>query len=383
MAVLNVLLGAGFSFNAGLPLVAKLSELISADYTDRIIRWSSGEWKWAAGKSDDVLQSGRLGGDHIVLSCMMNKVIQSYTQHYGNISNYEVFFDLVENAKESWFEEVRNLAVIHYRNSTNVPSDSVIDRLQTMNKWNVLEVLNYLIADALALSQPIADIQTFYGPFLKHLQAYDEVYIHTLNHDVLAEALLTTYGLSFSDGFTKSQSELISAETDDPIPTYQGKFDQKISILKLHGSIDLIQYRVGHEQGALVTPTGRLIYFKPESYADKHFPIRIDPATDEVLQQLPSEVVPKFITGLTKPRKIAIDYMYSDLFKRFRQNITKKGAEMLIIGYSYGDAHVNDIIQDAEITTRIRNVNPTWRYPFKKYKNATDFNYLDDEGVFK
>jgi len=64
MATLNVLLGAGFSANAGLLLVGRLYELLSTDYKNRIIRLSSSEWKWAEGKAEGELFSGRLSGEH-------------------------------------------------------------------------------------------------------------------------------------------------------------------------------------------------------------------------------------------------------------------------------------------------------------------------------
>lgn len=382
MAALNVILGAGFSFNAGLPLVGRLSEMLRTDYRDRLIRWSSSEWKWAEGKKEDELFSGRQGGEHIAYSYMMNQVVQSYTSHYGPITNYEVFFDLIEHAREEWFHELREVASRNYQNDTKQASQSVIDRLSAINKWNILELLNYLIADSLVITKSIDDIVTKYSPFLAYIKQYEEINIHTLNHDLLLESLFDVLGVRFSDGFSRIGSELKSGETGDPIPIYQSNFEEKITVSKLHGSIDLIQYRVGEEHGSVVTPTGKLIYFKPESFQDKHWQQRIDPSTGDVLQKLPGEVVPKFITGLTKPRKIAVDYMYSDLFRRFQTNITKENSELLIIGYSYGDAHVNDIIQSTSITTPIINVNPTWKFPFKKYTTVTEYNYMEDEGLF-
>src|SRR5690606_4714869 len=151
--------------------------------------------------------------------------------------------------------------------------------LSHMNKWNVLELLNYLIADSLALYHSLDDVLFDYLSFFEFIEQYDAVNIHTLNHDLLVEKLLSLLATTFSDGFSKVNSELKSGETNELIPTYQGKFDEKISVLKLHGSIDLIQYRVGEEHGSVVTPTGRLIYFKPETFADKHWQVRVNPST--------------------------------------------------------------------------------------------------------
>jgi hypothetical protein len=383
MATLNIILGAGFSVNAGLPLVGRLSEMIRVDYRNRIIRWSSSEWKWAEGKDENEVFSGRLGGDHIAYSYMMNQVIKSYTDTYGPISNYEVFFDLIEIAREGWFHELRDMAIETYKRENRRPSQSVIDRLAYMSKWNVLELLNYLIADSLVLYDSLDDVLFAYLPFLELIEQYDAVNIHTLNHDLLAEKLLSLRGILFSDGFSKVNSELKSGESEELIPTYQGSFNEKVFVLKLHGSIDLIQYRVGEEHGSVVTPTGRLIYFKPETFADKHWQVRVNPSNGDILQKLPCEVVPKFITGLSKPRKIAVDYMYSDLFKRFQTNICKENSELLVIGYSYGDAHINNIIQTASHATPIINVNPSWKFPFKKYSAVRDYNYMEDKGLFE
>src|SRR5687768_15131075 len=129
MKTLNIILGAGFSANAGLPLVGKLSSKIETDYKNKLIRWSSSEWKWAEGKEEGEIFSGRLGGEYISYEYMMNEIIRDYVSRYGPINNYEVFYDLLESAREEWFHELREKAIETYKTDNLKTSESVLNRL--------------------------------------------------------------------------------------------------------------------------------------------------------------------------------------------------------------------------------------------------------------
>jgi hypothetical protein len=57
MAQLNVLLGAGFSKSASLPLVGDFNPYFNRDITDKILVHSSGEWFWKDHASDVAISS--------------------------------------------------------------------------------------------------------------------------------------------------------------------------------------------------------------------------------------------------------------------------------------------------------------------------------------
>lgn len=376
MATLDVILGAGFSFDAKLPLVKTLSTKFQQDYNGKLLKIGSSEWYWIDQKNEQQVFQGRLNSDHVAYAYFMNEVVRAYNSAVGQIDNYELFYDYLENQVDEWYKIVSEMAVHRYQTEVTDQSQSVINRIRVLNQFSMMEIINYLIADSLQLRILDESLATPYIGFINHLKKYDKVNIHTLNHDLLIEKLCHLNDLPASDGFIKENSELISGETDEQIPTFLNSFPKdKISLIKLHGSINIIRYRVGDEKGAMVYPTGRIIYYKPETYGDKHRPIRVNPDTMEHLQLLPDGIVPQFITGVNKPNKIEKDYMYKELFKTFENNLAT-ATDCLLIGYGYFDDHVNEIIRKLPKNCNVTNVNPTTKFPYHHDGEVHNFDFL-------
>jgi hypothetical protein len=229
-------------------------------------------------------------------------------------------------------------------------------------------LINHLIADLLFWRKKHEEFVDRYKKFLSFIAAEKKVTITTLNHDLLIEFLLeSVLGQSYSDGFTKDQKVLFSSD-GKPLNVFQDVFKESISLIKLHGSIDTYKYVCYDEKPhtSTVVATGDYFYFKTLNYYEKQHPERFDSTSGKKVQSFHFEITPQFITGTNKPPLINSDKMYSVLYNKLCSDILSS-ENLLLIGYSYGDQHVNDQIKKAISNgnlKKITNVNPGLQFPY-------------------
>ena len=379
---LVVILGAGFSRPVGLPLAHEIKERFDRDQRKKLLCFGSGEWMWADDKGEVDLNNGRLNFDWLPYSYLLNELVKTYKGNMGSFVNYEHFYQWINNkatdkaikvkvynaAKDSLLEDFPNIAefepeyegevhpiLFRFKNDTDLSS--------------LLGIVNYLIADLLGFTESQFNTSlTEYGPFLNYLKKFDSVDVFTLNHDLLLENLLKYFGLEYSRGFTKENSEIRYQDEDTPIAVFKNAFDKPIKLHKLHGSIDYYRFE-NYVQGQkpYLESTGEYNYFTTNNYREKHFAIRVNPKTGEVLQDSNFNIVPKFITGTDKSKIIENDLMYSELFKRFEESM-RNTSNVLISGYSFGDEHINSELKKCN-DINVLNQNPFVEYPFKSETN--------------
>lgn len=375
---LVVILGAGFSRPVGLPLANEIKERFDRDQRKKLLCFGSGEWMWSDGKGEVDLNNGRLNFDWLPYSYLLNELVKTYKDIMGSFINYEHFYQWLNNiatdnaykekvysaAKDSLLEDFPNIAefepeyegeehpfLFRFKNDTDLSS--------------LLGIVNYLIADQLGFTESqFITALTEYGPFLNYLKNFNSVDIFTLNHDLLLENLLKYFGLEYCRGFTKENSEIRYQDKNTPIEVFKNAFDKPIRLHKLHGSIDY--YRFEHYvQGdkPFLEFTGNYNYFTTNDYREKHFAIRVNPETREILQDSNFNIVPKFITGTDKTKIIKNDLMYSVLFERLKNSIASAD-ELFISGYSFADEHINQELENRG-NLNIVNQNPGAKYPFE------------------
>ena len=228
------------------------------------------------------------------------------------------------------------------------------------------------------------EIEGIYKWFHLFFDGYESIDFFTLNHDLLLESLMAKIiDKSFSDGFSRNQ-KVLKSSGGEPLKLFQGEFPEPISILKLHGSIDIYRYVVAEQKGGIMTPTGEYLFFKTNDYYEKQRPERYDPETEEKVQTFHWEIDPQFITGTRKKDILNKPGIYKDLFNEFKKRIMEC-QKLIVFGYSFGDEHVNEIIQLAFRKSRrlrkVINVNPSKELPFDKMncivcnlKNSTELN---------
>lgn len=153
------------------------------------------------------------------------------------------------------------------------------------------------------------------------------VNVFTLNYDTLVEQAADAEGVVLLDGFVGTQSRVFRPESYEqdlyfPAETTEGRvhrFDRVLHLYKLHGSITWTA-----NQPTIDDPYGvKAAAFDP----DAAHPLLIYPTPAKYGETL----------GLP----------YSELFRRFASAVARPQSILFVIGYGFGDEHVNAIIRQA------------------------------------
>ena len=153
------------------------------------------------------------------------------------------------------------------------------------------------------------------------------VNVFTLNYDTLVEKAADAHGAVLLDGFVGTATRIFRPESYEqdlyfPAETTEGRvhrFDRVMHLYKLHGSITWVAdrltmenpYGVRNATSAPHTPSSCLIYPMPSKYGD------------------------------------TLGMPYSELFRRFAGAVARPQSVLFVIGYGFGDEHVNAIIHEA------------------------------------
>ena len=153
------------------------------------------------------------------------------------------------------------------------------------------------------------------------------VNIFTLNYDTLVEQASDATGVVLLDGFVGTQRRVFRPESYEqdlyfPAETTEGhvhRFDRVLHLYKLHGSITWSSHTPSMDdpygiRSSVFDPNGEqpvLIYPTPAKYGE------------------------------------TLGLPYSELFRRFASALVRPQSVLFVIGYGFGDEHVNSIIRQA------------------------------------
>ncbi|MFY7672231.1 SIR2 family protein [Tenacibaculum sp. MEBiC06402] len=385
---LTVILGAGFSANAGMPTASTIAERFNRDLKEKLLSASSSEWFWIDGKDKTFIHNGRLNYDYLAYSYVFNELVKSYVSDRGSFIYYEDFYQyIIDNFKNpDWVENLFEIAKKSLLNDkpffleekNKEYYESYLHAFNTKQFQKVSAILNYLIGDILTvIPKTDAELIEIYQGFVDHLFNFENIDIFTLNHDLLLERVLDLNKIRYSKGFNSQDSPI--SHNDLQVPYFNNTFNEKIRIHKLHGSLDFFQFRHYADAGKLfLQPTGEYDYYMTSSYSTKHNVIRINPGTKEILQDYNFDIVPKFITGTRKLDTIENDFLFKQLFQNF-QKIIDETENLFISGYSFSDEHLNEKLKAKEYN--YINQNPSKEYPYGgNGKNIKSLNELKNGG---
>lgn len=173
----------------------------------------------------------------------------------------------------------------------------------------------------------IATYRTLVRKLLTRPLNLKRVNIFTLNYDTLIEQASDATGVVLLDGFVGTQRRVFRPESYEqdlyfPAETTEGhvhRFDRVLHLYKLHGSITWASHTPSIDD-----PYGiRSSVFNP----DGEHPVLIYPTPAKYGETL----------GLP----------YSELFRRFASALVRPQSVLFVIGYGFGDEHVNSIIRQA------------------------------------
>lgn len=167
--------------------------------------------------------------------------------------------------------------------------------------------------------------QAFYRKLVYRDRTLPRPWIFTTNYDLLSETALDRLGMPYCNGFSGTIERRFNpttyryalAEQLDLTNRKWAAVDSFIYLCKLHGSINWIE-----EGGSL-------------------FPIREVPAAAATKG---SRVM---IYPTPMKQNASFGSPYSDLFREFQSRIVRDQSVLFVIGYSFSDEHVNNLIFQA------------------------------------
>ncbi len=187
--------------------------------------------------------------------------------------------------------------------------------------------------------------------FLKKLMSRDsqlsKINIFTLNYDLLLEKTAEELGINVNSGFMGFHNRVFNPSVfhmDIHINQSSGKktYGKGINLFKLHGSISW-------EFDSNKTPYGII-------------------ENQQNFEQIDFENIPEcIIYPVQSKKKYSLDIPYSEMFRQFIEFVNRPDSTLIIMGYSFLDEHVNDIITNAL-------ANPDFNLIVFSYQTINDSN---------
>ncbi|MBO4168846.1 SIR2 family protein [Cereibacter azotoformans] len=164
--------------------------------------------------------------------------------------------------------------------------------------------------------------QKFYQSLATRARGLAPPWIFTTNYDLFNERAMDRSGVSYSNGFSGTVERRFNpatyrfalAEQLDITSRRWAAVDGFVHFCKLHGSVNWIEESTG-------------LYPIRESHAP------LDPSKDRVMiYPTPSKQTASFGSP------------YSDMFREFQRQVIQDQSVLVVMGFSFGDEHVNNII---------------------------------------
>jgi len=167
--------------------------------------------------------------------------------------------------------------------------------------------------------------QSFYRKLAYRDRTLPRPWVFTTNYDLFSETAMDRLGMPYCNGFSGTVERRFNpttyryalAEQLDLTSRKWAAVDSFIYLCKLHGSINWVE-----EGGSL-------------------FPIR------EVTVDQAQGADRVMIYPTPMKQNASFGSPYSDLFREFQARVVKEQTVLIVVGYSFGDEHVNNIIFQA------------------------------------
>lgn len=201
------------------------------------------------------------------------------------------------------------------------------------------------LTDAGEASNPssIAPQVTFLAKLVGRDSNLGRAHLFTLNYDTLFEQALEVLGIQYFDGFTgraeaRFDPSVYGLDIYYPGDLAEGRvrrFDKFLHLYKLHGSIHWFEQ--GSEMRARHPDLSPFLNFSNLSAVEKAATLVELSGRTPSMGILPT--ANKFAQTLTMP--------YAHLFRSFQVRLSVPQTFLLVLGYGFGDDHVNRIIENA------------------------------------
>jgi hypothetical protein len=319
-------LGAGFSHEFGMPLVKDLTEELKTWLTAEKFIGFNKNWRSERNGYSDQVRDRFLS------------LIQSPLHYEAILGALEVEADRPENVK-------------------------LRQEYHGLRGW-LLDIIYLLLHQRLVLnSSYIKSALKFHRGILHLMESQKPLWIFSLNHDLIVEMLADEYKQELRNGFSSEEVDLCF----DTKRTTKARFniwrmsDPKqaggtffphgspgTNLLKIHGSLDIFGFR-DLDEYLCIQPVSRTVegHIEALNKLDKIYDL---PKANEEIIVLDSVNEMQFLrksvlSGAFKFRKgtpSKVPKMTLDLFKSY----VNYAEELLVMGYGFGDDHINRIMRD-------------------------------------
>jgi hypothetical protein len=336
--ITGLLLGAGASYEAGMPLVWDLTSEIRTWLTPAKLRQLNHGWRIQGGGYSDAVIDDCIG------------VLERDGLHYENILGY----------LETQFQRQRTAALR--------------TEYYGLYSWLVELVYHLLYYRQVNNSDFFDRHLPFYGGIQALAESNKPLWIFSLNHDVIVESLAARHSIPLYCGFSPT---IVTLPRRDSCGNIKGELraqvltkdnlekgamhfpnppQQGIYLLKLHGALDIFAFNEGNDILKLLPaePTERsvietlraanedLIYVLPGSPGGKA-------KANNQIAYADAQGVMQFLrrsllAGAYKFDPRATHVLPRSLLRHFGANINFV-TNLVAIGYSFGDDHINGIVR--------------------------------------
>lgn len=310
---ISFLMGAGFSIPAGAPSASQLGEKI-IEFGEKITK----------------KKIHRHSITYDPLEFFLMAAVEFYNAK--NEFNYEEFYDFIyELPDDNSFIDFLSDYFAKYKLLEKVNHEYILQYF-----LDLFEYYQWWIFHCLYSNDNVNNADKYSGFFnLIKSHSSDNLYLHTLNHDLLLENFSSKGFLPpLDDGFfNNDRYSCTDMECREwiPCPYFANKYSSNIRIYKLHGSLNYFNTFTENENGA----------YTPNSIVKAQTPYKDIIFFDNIKQDSPPTFNPNFLTGKQyKESNYYNNMLYTDLFHHFDSNLTISD-KLIIIGYSGNDEGIN------------------------------------------
>lgn len=353
--MVSFLIGSGFSVADGLPLVSNINQRLCCIKEDEIIIHPEMSAMFLNG------QANPNDWDRREERIFLQEFLEFYCSEIVDgqeAFHYEDFFDFYSDflRKENEDDDHSiNLFCDSFREKYENSFD-IVDNYNLVSRFH--NTFNQLLGSMLQSAKYYEDVAPLnYHPyesfirFLNKLIEENQVKVHTLNHDLLFERIASVPPLweEFSDGFCENGSPYYSfVEVPKPITKryrvrlkyFQNKFDKKICLFKLHGSINTYQFNIADQNNDLTR-------VKSDYGLDRRFVKEVQDDETGEYRYINGwqNSFPDFLSGTTTKMLSYGNEFYRLIFRHFSNNL-KKSKLLIVIGYGFADAGIDKYLED-------------------------------------
>jgi hypothetical protein len=226
-----------------------------------------------------------------------------FSKNWGGRLASEVWADVFTNSNVQARERVRNallkersFEVVMENVLTEANYDSIDRQAIVASVTSTFKRMYSLFAETMFNA---VDKELNYATLRRFLSQFAGSVIFTLNQDTIVERLLQNWSIGFETPYVQ-QFDAAKIPDEQPASLPQAT-SQKIRVVKLHGSHTWIN----------------------------------------------SAGVPVIVLGITKTQTIAGSWLLTEYKNMFEAVLSSGGVKLLVMGYSFRDKHINEIIATA------------------------------------